>query len=77
LRVTTEVDFDKALDRLESGHFDFVVLDVRPGPHEEEREEEEGIKVLESIKARCFTVERYYSEPRCGRWSRSWGWYRH
>lgn len=61
LRVTTEVDFDKALDRLESGHFDFVVLDVRRGPHEEEREEEEGIKVLESIKARCFIPVIFYT----------------
>ena len=61
LRVTTEVDFDKALDRLESGHFDFVVLDVRRGPHGEEREEEEGIKVLESIKARCFIPVIFYT----------------
>ena len=61
LRVATEVEFDKALDRLESGHFDFVVLDVRRGPHEEEREEEEGIKVLESIKARCFIPVIFYT----------------
>ena len=61
LKVATEVDFDKALDRLESGHFDFIVLDVRLGPHEEEREEEEGIKVLESIKARCFVPVIFYT----------------
>jgi CheY-like chemotaxis protein len=60
-KVTTEVDFNKALDRLESGYFDFVVLDVRLGPHEEEREEEEGIKVLESIKARCFIPVIFYT----------------
>ena len=41
LKVDTEVDFNKALDRLESGRFDFVVLDVRIGPHEVERVEEE------------------------------------
>jgi len=61
LKVTTEVDFNKALDRLESGYFDFVVLDVRLGPHEEEREEEEGIKVLESIKALCFIPIIFYT----------------
>ena len=61
LKVDTEVDFNKALDRLESGRFDFVVLDVRLGPHEEEREEEEGIKVLESIKARCFIPVIFYT----------------
>jgi CheY-like chemotaxis protein len=61
LKVDTEVDFNKALDRLEFGRFDFVVLDVRLGPHEEEREEEEGIKVLESIKARCFIPVIFYT----------------
>jgi CheY-like chemotaxis protein len=61
LKVDTEVDFNKALDRLEFGRFDFVVLDVRLGPREEEREEEEGIKVLESIKARCFIPVIFYT----------------
>jgi len=61
LKIDTEADFDKALDKLESSHFDFVILDVRRGPHEEEREEEEGIKVLESIKARCFVPVIFYT----------------
>lgn len=61
LKIDTEADFDKALDKLESGHFDFVVLDVRRGPHNVEREEEEGIKVLESIKARCFIPVIFYT----------------
>jgi len=61
LKVTTEVDFDKALDRLEASQFDLIILDVRLGPHDEEREEEEGIKVLESIKARCFIPVIFYT----------------
>lgn len=61
LKIDTEADFDKALDKLESSHFDFVVLDVRRGPHDEEQEEEEGIKVLESIKARRFVPVIFYT----------------
>ena len=61
LKVDTEVDFNNALDRLESYNYDLLVLDVRLGPHEEEREEEEGIKVLESIKARCFIPVIFYT----------------
>lgn len=61
LRVDTEVVFDKALNTLESGHFDFVVLDVRLGDLEGDRAEEEGIKVLESIKSRCFVPIIFYT----------------
>ncbi len=61
LKVTTEVVFDKALDRLEASQFDLIILDVRLGSHEEEREEEEGIKVLEAIKTRCFIPVIFYT----------------
>lgn len=61
LKVTTEVDFDKALDRLEAIQFDLIILDVRLGSHDEEREEEEGIKVLEAVKSRCFIPVIFYT----------------
>ena len=61
LKVDTEVEFNNALYRLESYNYDFIVLDVRRGPHEEEREEEEGIKILQSIKARRFLPVIFYT----------------
>lgn len=61
LKVDTEVDFNKALDRLESSHYDFVVLDVRFGPWDEEREEEAGIITLDLIKNRRFVPVIFYT----------------
>ncbi|MFC1897178.1 hypothetical protein ACFLX8_01210 [Chloroflexota bacterium] len=61
LKVHTEVDFNNALERLESYNYDLIVLDVRLGPLEEERKDEEGIKVLESIKARRFLPVIFYT----------------
>ena len=61
LKVDTEVDFNNALKRLESYNYDLIVLDVRLGPLDEEREDEEGIKVLESIKARRFLPVIFYT----------------
>jgi len=61
LEVHTEVDFDKALVELESSHYDVVVLDVRLGSHEGEREEEAGEKTLASIKERRFLPVIFYT----------------
>jgi len=61
LKVDIEIDFNNALERLESYNYDLIVLDVRLGPLEEEKEDEEGIKVLESIKARRFLPVIFYT----------------
>lgn len=61
LKVDTEVDFDEGLHKLESTRYDLVILDVRLGPREEEREEEAGITTLESIKDRRFVPVIFYT----------------
>jgi len=61
LRIETEGLFNTALEKLETAQYDLVILDVRLGPWEEEPEEEEGIKTLEAIKARCFIPVIFYT----------------
>lgn len=61
LKVDTEVDFDKALDKLEASRYDLIILDVRLGSLEEEREEEAGIIALERIKNRRFIPVIFYT----------------
>lgn len=61
LKVDTEIDFDKALDKLETSRYDLIILDVRLGPQEEERQEEAGIIALEQIKSRRFIPVIFYT----------------
>ena len=61
LKIDIETDFNKALEKLESFKYDFIILDVRVGSLEDEREEEEGIKALELIKAKKFLPVIFYT----------------
>jgi CheY-like chemotaxis protein len=61
LKVDTEIDFDRALDKLETSRYDLIILDVRLGPLEEERQEEAGIIALEQIKSRRFVPVIFYT----------------
>lgn len=61
LKVDTEVDFNKALGKLESSRYDLVILDIRLGPLDEQREEEAGITTLELIKSRRFVPVIFYT----------------
>jgi len=61
LKITSEQNFDRALDELESNYYDFIILDVRLGPTSEERAEEAGIKTLDLIKERRFLPVIFYT----------------
>ncbi len=61
LQIEKEQDFDKAIGRLDSEEFDLLVLDVRLGPREDEKEEEEGRKTLLVIKERQFLPIIFYT----------------
>jgi len=61
LRIHCERDFNKALDELESNYYDLLVLDVRLGPHDEQRDEEAGIQTLNLIKQRRFLPVIFYT----------------
>lgn len=54
-------DFDDALKTLEMHRFDLVILDVRIGSHDLEREEEAGSTTLEAIRQRRFVPIIFYT----------------
>ncbi len=60
-QVQTLTDFTEALEALEKQHFDLLILDVRVGSPDEEREEEVGIRTLEAIKQRRFVPVVFYT----------------
>jgi CheY-like chemotaxis protein len=63
LKVTTEQDFDKALDELASHHYDLIILDVLwLGLTSKGREEEEaGVEILAQIKRKRFLPVIFYT----------------
>lgn len=61
LRVNVEQDFDKAVGRLASEQYDLLILDVRLGPQEDEKEEEVGRKTLLVIRETRFLPIIFYT----------------
>ncbi|MCJ7575778.1 MAG: hypothetical protein MUO80_03730 [Dehalococcoidia bacterium] len=61
LRVNVEQNFVKAVSRLAAEQYDLLILDVRLGPHKDEREEEEGRKTLLVIKEKRFLPIIFYT----------------
>ena len=61
LAIATETDFDKALKELSSKRYDLIILDVRIGSLEGDRENEAGLVALDSIKQRRFIPVIFYT----------------
>jgi CheY-like chemotaxis protein len=61
LHTDTFTSFDQALEEMDARRYDFVILDVRRGPHDQYLEEEVGIITLEAIRQRRFVPVVFYS----------------
>lgn len=61
LHTDTFTSFDRALEEMNAHRYDFVVLDVRKGPHDQDLAEEVGITTLEAIRQRRFVPVVFYS----------------
>ncbi|MEG4496638.1 response regulator [Microcoleus sp. F10-C6] len=61
VQVTTLTSFEEALNILENGRFDLIILDVRLQSNEPQAEEEAGISTLEAIKRKRFIPIIFYT----------------